>query len=153
MRIFPLQGGSEPYVFLRTPYTEQEGIFSPDDKWIAYETDEMGRMEVFVRPFPVREGKWRISTDGGRRPRWRNDGRELYFQSAGNTVMAAEIKMERDRLEVVQVQPLFQLPGANTELLDVSGNGQEFLVLVPLAEAGKTPLSLITNWLEEHKKR
>jgi len=77
--ILPLEGG-EPELYLQTPFIEAEAAFSPDGRWIAYHSNETGRTEVFVRPFPARGGKWQISVDGGSYPRWSRDGRKLYYR-------------------------------------------------------------------------
>src|SRR5262249_35752586 len=64
---------------VKTPFEELNGQFSPDGRWVAYETNESGRFEIVVQPFPVPTGKWQVSTAGGMQPRWRADGKELYF--------------------------------------------------------------------------
>ena len=78
-------------VFLRTRFRESAGTFSPDGRWVAYESDETARLEVYVRPFPDGEGQYPISRDGGRRPRWRAGGRELFFLAPDATMMAATV--------------------------------------------------------------
>jgi eukaryotic-like serine/threonine-protein kinase len=85
-------GDGKPSVFLRTPYDERSGTFSPTGPWVAYESNESGRTEVYVRPFPVGEWRHPISRDGGRAPRWRRDGRELFFLRPDGTLMAARIR-------------------------------------------------------------
>ncbi len=87
----PLSGERTKSVFLQTAYDEASGTFSPDGRWIAYESNASGRSQVYVRPFPVREGLFPISRDGGRAPRWRSDGTELFFLTPDGTLMAAGI--------------------------------------------------------------
>jgi Tol biopolymer transport system component len=80
--ILPVGGDRKPFPFVKTPFREWFPEFSPDGKWIAYESNESGRSEIYVRPFPGPGGKWQISTEGGARPEWSRDGRELYYLSA-----------------------------------------------------------------------
>ena len=75
-------GDRKPIPFLQTEFNELKGQLSPDNHWMAYTSDESGQREVYVRPFPVSDGKWRISTAGGEQPRWRGDGKELFFVGA-----------------------------------------------------------------------
>lgn len=91
--ILPLDGGREPEPFLVSPYAESRGAFAPNGEWIAYESDESGRVEVYVRPYPGPGGKIQISVDGGRRPRWSRDGHELYF-TTDDALMAVPITWE-----------------------------------------------------------
>jgi Tol biopolymer transport system component len=76
--------------FSQIRYNEGAGIFSPDGHWLAYESDESGRPEVYVQPYPGLGGKWQVSTDGGLEPVWNRDGRELFYRSA-NKVMAVDV--------------------------------------------------------------
>ena len=91
----PLAGDRKPAAFLETTYIEAGGAFSPDGQWIAYESNVSGRNEVYVRPFPVQPGQYPISRDGGWAPRWRGDGKELFFLSLDGTLMAAGIDTTR----------------------------------------------------------
>ena len=78
--ILPLAGDRTPFPFVQTPFDEREPMFSADGRWLAYRSDESGRSEVYVRPFPKGEGRWLVSTNGGTMPHWRGDGRELFYQ-------------------------------------------------------------------------
>ncbi len=89
--ILPLGGDRKPYPFVRSPFREWFGEFSPDGRWVAYESNESGRSEIFLRPFPGPGGKWQVSTEGGARPEWSRDGRELFY-------------LENDRLTRVAVE-------------------------------------------------
>src|SRR5262249_38940792 len=77
--VLPLFGDRKPFPFLQTPFAESGGRFSPDGKWVAYQSNESGRSEVYVQPFPGPGAKFQISTDGGANPLWRRDGKELFF--------------------------------------------------------------------------
>ena len=102
----PLSGDRKPKPFLATPFLEDHGKFSPDGRWIAYTSNASGRNEVYVRPFPAGEGLFKISRDGGREPRWRDDGRELFFLTLDGRLMAASIDTARGFQPSVP-QPLF----------------------------------------------
>jgi Tol biopolymer transport system component len=83
IEILPMEGDRKPYPLVRTRFREWFAEFSPDGKWIAYDSDESGRGEIYVRPFPGPGGKWQISTEGGSRPEWSRDGRELFYMNGG----------------------------------------------------------------------
>jgi len=93
--IVPVGGNEKPIPFNRTPATEQDGRFSPDMKWIAYASDESGRMEVYAKPLPPTGVKHRLSRNGGQAPQWRSDGKELYFLSPDTTMMVVSIDTAR----------------------------------------------------------
>jgi hypothetical protein len=82
-------------VVAATDALEQRGRFSPDDRWVAYTSDESGRAQVYVQPFPPTGAKWQISTAGGMEPKWRGDGRELYYLEPGRGVMAVTVDSSR----------------------------------------------------------
>jgi serine/threonine-protein kinase len=86
----------KPTVFLRTPFSELEPVFSPDGQWIAYQSNESGRFEVYVRPFPGPGGKWQISTEGGWAPTWSRTRSEIFYASPDNRLMVAPYRIERD---------------------------------------------------------
>ncbi len=125
----PMQEASRPYPFLRTEFEEQDPQFSPDGHWIAYQSNESGRYEVYVAPFPASGAKRQISTAGGGSPRWRPDGRELFYVASGNRMMAAETDIKSGAVAVNKIEPLFG-PFTNGGY-DVSVDGQRFLVITP----------------------
>ena len=134
---------------------------SPDSRWIAYASDESGRDEVYVRPFPSGDGQWQISSAGGTEPRWRSDGKELFFIAADGSMRAAAVASE-----TTGTRPVF-LPGASHALFDthsrpinplawrydVTPDGKRFLLALPVdASAGPPPLNVVVNWVAELKK-
>src|SRR5439155_3889229 len=99
--ILPMTGDRNPVPFLQTQFGEYQPEISPDGKWIAYVSDETGRGEVYIRPFPTGAGRWQVSTNGGYYPRWRRDGKEVFFVSAGNNgkMMAAQIRVSGSSIQ------------------------------------------------------
>ena len=137
----------EPKPFVMTEFSEGWGRFSPDGKWIAHESDESGTWEIYIRPFPGPGGKWQISVNGGEWVYWRGDGKEVYYQSSDNKVKATKIGINGSAIEVGVEKTLFDLPGGSaSNIMDVSPDGQTFLINVPVVEQSKAPLSLVTNW-------
>jgi hypothetical protein len=100
-------GAPKPYPFLRTQFNETYGQFSPDGKWIAYESDESGQYEIYAAPFPGPGGKRQIPTGGGQRTRWRRDGREIFYIAPDNRLMAVDIAPKGDTLETGEPRALF----------------------------------------------
>jgi len=149
----PLIGDRKPAVSLQTEFNESRPHFSPDGRWIAYESNESGRSEIYVTSFPDRSGKWQVSTAGGTFSRWRRDGRELFYRAPDNTLMAAAVDGRSAAFQVAGVQPLFQIqPRLATQTgfigygYDVSADGQRFLVNSLLEETSVDPLTLLVNW-------
>jgi Tol biopolymer transport system component len=94
LRVLPLSPDRKASVFLQTSFNVGVARFSPDGRWVAYQSNESGRNEVYVAPFPGPGGKWQVSTAGGTFPRWRNDGRELYYLAPDNRLMTASVNGE-----------------------------------------------------------
>ena len=137
-----------PFPFLETPFNEDFGQFSPDGHWVAYQSDESGQAEVYVASFPGPGDRTRISTAGGRWPRWGPEGKELFYLAADDTLMAASVNATSSTFEVATVEPLFD---TRPTLLRsrypyaVSSDGQRFLVN-SAPEYALAPLTLVVNW-------
>ncbi len=151
--VLPLEGDRKPQAFLQTPFNELQGRFSPDGRWIAYMSDESGRNEVYVQSFPVSGGKWQISTAGGVQPRWRGDGRVLFFVANGQ-VMAVDISAAQDKtLTAGMPRQLFRADLASTtnerNAWDVTADGQRFLINseASAAPGQNRPVTVVVNWL------
>src|SRR5207249_4153527 len=158
--VMNMDGERKPVPFLQTPFNESQGQFSPDGHWIAYASDESGRYEVYVRPFPSGPGKWKISISGGELPRWRRDGKELYFLSPDRKLMAAAVKPASGAQPVFEAaapQALFEarvptlIPGRNGFVYAVAADGKRFLVNTG-SQTAETPLTVVVNWLAAVKK-
>jgi Tol biopolymer transport system component len=136
--------------FLKTSFNESLATFSPDGKWIAYTSDESGRQEVYVRNFPGASAKFQISNNGGGQPRWRGDGKELYYISSDRKLMVVNVRAAAGIFERETPKALFEMHGVRSGSLafdyDVTRDGQRFLSAVPLQDEGVRPLMLITDW-------
>jgi dipeptidyl aminopeptidase/acylaminoacyl peptidase len=147
--VVPMTGDRKPYPFLATQFTEGVGAqFSPDGRWVAYTSNESGRQEVYVASFPVPDRKLVVSTAGGLLPRWRGDGREIfYFEAANSRVIAADVTSDGAGLRIGTARPLFNVrPAGGRKFWDVSPDGQRFLVNTALAAPDDAPLTLLVNW-------
>jgi dipeptidyl aminopeptidase/acylaminoacyl peptidase len=141
----PLSGERKPFPIAQTPFNESDAHVSPDGRWIAYVSDESGRDEVFVRSFPSSESKWMISANGGTRPRWRADGRELFFVSPDGMMTAASIET-RPQFQITSARPLFHVQRASDYAVAPDGR---FLVQVPHETEGGNQLHVVLNWMTE----
>ncbi len=141
-------GEHKPMPVLQTSFGESDAYFSPDGKWIVYTSDESKRNEVYVTAFPPSGGRWQISTQGGSHPRWRADGKELFYVSSGNKMMAEEIRIAGATVETGKPTELFPFV-ADANILspyDVTADGRRFIVLEQVAGTRSSPLTLIVNW-------
>ena len=147
----------KPFLFLQTPANESRAAFSPDGRWIAYQSDESGNTEIYVRPFPGPGGKWQVSTNGGNRPRWRGDGKELFFQAGtADRIMAAEIRLGPTTVDVGAERSLFPMrpfTGGRRDVYDVTPDGKRFLVATPGNVVGSKAVTLVVNWPGEIRKK
>ena len=165
--VLPVEGDRTPWVFLKTPFRETSGQFSPDGRWVAYQSDESGRNEIYVRPFagPTGSGagvtgaggQWQVSSAGGVSPVWRPDGKELYYLNPAGAMMAAPIAVTGATLTPGAPVALFPTrivgggvgePGQGRQY-DVAPDGR-FLINTVLDEAA-APITLIQNWNPEAK--
>jgi eukaryotic-like serine/threonine-protein kinase len=148
LMILPLSGNRKPYPFLQTPFNEMHGKFSPDGKWVVFGSDKSGRFEVYVRSFEhPDQSEFQVSTSGGQLGEWRNDGKEIIFDSyADNRIMAVDVMYGPRGLELGAPHALFLEPPrsiAGTYLPNFS----RFLFAVNTAEEQSSlPLNLVTNW-------
>ena len=151
----PLEGDKKPFPVVRTRFVEPYGQFSPDGQWVAYQSNESGRAEVYVQPFPGPGAKIKVSTNGGAQMRWRRDGKELFYLALDGHLMAVPIRASRKEglepgepvalfaAKVGEVVPL--LSGYN-QSYDLSSNGQRFLMNTITEAVGAPPIEVILNW-------
>ena len=151
--LLPLAGERKPMPYLETPFNERQGRFSPDGRWVAYTSDESGPWQVYVQPFPASGAKWQISATGGADPRWRGDGKELFYLAPDRKLMAVDVKAGGAPSGTFQAgvpQPLFdtRFPGA-PELgrnYAPAANGQRFLLSILAEESAPPPITVVVNW-------
>jgi serine/threonine protein kinase len=145
-------GAAKPYPLLQSQSNETNGMFSPDGHWIAYQSDATGRTEIYVVPFPGPGSERQISTAGGTLPRWRADGREIFYVALDQKLMAAGITTKDGEIQRGEVRPLFgPLPFGNGYQYDVSADGQRILTVTPRQNASE-PLTIVQNWPAGLKK-
>jgi eukaryotic-like serine/threonine-protein kinase len=138
-------------------WTVRNAQFSPDTRWMAYASNETGNMEIYVSPFPAGNGKWQVSSAGGQEPRWRRDGKELFYLSPDGKMMAVPLKVgasfeagapvvlfQTHRRQPISAQDVFSY--------DVSGDGQRFLIITKVDDVNAAPLSVLLNWASEIEK-
>ena len=133
-----------------TPFDERSPRFSPDGKWLAYVSDESGRDDVYVQPFPGPGPKWLVSTDGGIDPVWSRDGRELFYRK-DDEMMAVSVA-PKGEFAAGRPQRLFEIrfdADDNGPAYDVSRDGKSFVM--PRGVQGRMPgeLHLVLNWFDE----
>jgi len=122
-------------------------VFSPDGHWVAYSSNESQQYEIYVNPFPGPGGKRQISTTGGLYPRWRNDGKEIFYVGLDGKLMAAEVTPKSSSLDVGQMRQLgVKLPIRRGTPYDVSLDGQRILAITEPDRTSSPPLTLIQNW-------
>ena len=145
--IAPADGSGEPTPFLEGAGDESQAQFSPDGKWIAYRSQESGRAEVFVRTFPGPGGQWQVSPSGGYAPRWRRDGKELFYIAPDRRLMAVAVRTSTS-FETSAPIPLFQTEIEHTGgpyHYDVAADGQRFLLRTP-DESHHRSITVVLNW-------
>jgi len=145
----------KPFPVLNSQFSEMDGAFSPDGRWIAYVSDETETEQVYVWSFPATGGKWPISAGGGIQSRWRRDGRELFFESLDGKLMAVEVKAGAAGFEAGPPKLLFEMPAlfADSRLrYDAGSGGQRFLILTSVEESAATSLTVVLNWAAELKQ-
>jgi Tol biopolymer transport system component len=147
--VLPLEGDRKPRPFLQAPFNENWPRLSPDGRWLAYESNEAGRLEIYVQPFPGPGGKWQVSTDGGSRPVWAPSGREIFYRQ-GDRVMVAPIEAGSP-FAAGTPRSLFE--GRFEEAYDVAPDGNRFLMLRNQDAALVPQLNVVIGWSEELGQR
>ncbi len=153
--VLPLEGERQARPFLQTPFRESAAHISPDGQWLAYFSDESGRSEIYVQPFPDPGGKRQVSTEGGGEAVWARNGRELFYRN-GDKMMAVDIQTQ-PTFSAGKPRLLFETsPSLLTHTLgafDVTPDGQRFLMVkLSEQELPATQLTVVLNWFEELKR-
>jgi eukaryotic-like serine/threonine-protein kinase len=147
--ILPLKGDGKPYPFIASPASENLAEFSPDGRWLLYASDESGKPEVFVVPFPGPGGKRQISSGGASLGFWMPDGREIVYVTPARKLIAVQVTASGTNLEIGASHALFggqPIPAGPGRL---APDGKRYLAEVPLDEAVAPPITLVTNWAGE----
>ncbi len=154
--VLPMLGADRtPFPFQQTRFNEGNSRFSPDGRWIAYDSDESGRYEVYVREFNPSNGaaggKWQVSKDGGSNPRWRSDGKELVYASLGRIFMSVSVDAAKT-FQSGAPKVLFAVPpGANGAA--ASPDLKRFLITIPVESKAPQALNVMLNWTSVVKPR
>ena len=147
----PTFGDRKPFSIVAGPFVEVNAVFSPDGRFVAYQSNESGTAEIYVQTFPVASGKWQISNSGGVDPSWRPDGGALYYRSADQKLMAVEIQAG-DGFKAGIPQPLFPArvrTGTMRNKYVGAPDGQRFLLVAPLGREALIPTTVVLNWNAE----
>jgi serine/threonine protein kinase/Tol biopolymer transport system component len=142
---------------LQAKWTVRNAQFSPDGRWMAYASNETGNWEIYVSPFPSANGKWQVSNAGGQEPRWRQDGKELFYLSAEGKMMAVPVTAgpsfsAGSPVALFQTHRRQPVSSVDVASYDVSGDGQRFLIDTKVDEANAAPLAIVLNWASEMEK-
>jgi len=143
----------EQQALLSTTYDEFSPRLSPDGRWLAYVSNESGRGEVYVAPFPSLDGKWQISTEGGEEPLWSPTGDELYYLLSPGTIMAADMSVRGESLAPGSARPLFDATFSHElgSSYTISPDGQRFLLnVIPDGDA-TNHVTVLLDWLGDSK--
>jgi serine/threonine protein kinase len=152
--VLPLSGDGKPFPIVQTPFEERDPQISPDGKWMAYRNNESGRMEVYITAFPSGGAKWQVSTSGGINPKWRGDGKELFFVDSADNLMAVDVNASGNAVRLGVPHALFEAVGAQRQYgaFDVTADGKKFLINSGNTKEANEPVTLVQNWPAELKK-
>jgi Tol biopolymer transport system component len=168
LAIVALSGNKQPAPLIATGFNERNGEISPDGRWLAYESNESGADEIYVRPFPnVEAGRWQISTNGGRQPLWARGGRELFFRTADGALMVVPVESTAKSqsrafsrgtpVRVFDAKYYVGSAGLVGRTYDVSPDSKQFLMIKTEADANhrvpRPSLIVVQNWVEELKQK
>ena len=146
--VLPLSGDRKPFPLVQSEFIDRNGQFSPDGRWVAHVSDESGRLEIYVVPFPGPGGKWQVSPNGGSAPQWSADGTEIFYISPDRELMTVEVRSGAE-FQVSSPKRLFSLsPSSPVSSFEASRDGRRFLQGVPRDGAG-APVTLVLNWTSE----
>jgi Tol biopolymer transport system component len=139
-----------PTLFLKAASAPNVARFSPDGKWLAYASNESGRWEIYVTSFPAAHGKWQVSSAGGEQPKWRSDGKELFYLAPDGKIMATPVTIGASfdagsPVVLFQANPREMVATSERFSYDVSKDGQRFLINTQLKSA-LTPMSVVMDW-------
>jgi Tol biopolymer transport system component len=144
LMVIPLGQQEKPFLFVNTRFSEDNARFSPDGRWVVYQSDESGKTEIYVRPFPTGGGKWQISNSGGERPIWSSEGKRIFYNRSGGMLMSVEVHVAGTSFSSGSPTKVFEIP--RRAIFDVSKDGSKFLVAAIAAGPTSLPVTIVTNW-------
>jgi eukaryotic-like serine/threonine-protein kinase len=149
-----LKGEAKPFPIVQTAFDERRAAISTDGRWMAYDNDESGRREVYITPFPGGGAKWQVSTAGGTIPKWRKDGKELFFLDNADNITAVDVAVSGNAVRLGTPRVLFQAVGTQRDAgaYDVNADGTKFLINSGNLKEGTEPFTLVQNWTSDLKK-
>jgi len=152
--VLPLFGDRKPFPIVQSLFSKGGAALSPDGKWLAYQTDESGRNEVYITAFPAGGAKWQVSSTGGVDARWRKDGKELFFLDPSDNMVAVDVSGASSAPKLGTPHILFQATAVQRQNgpFDVTADGKKFLVNTGNLKEGLDPLTLVQNWTADLKK-
>jgi Tol biopolymer transport system component len=152
--VLPLFGDGKPFPIVQTAFDDAESAVSPDGKWMAYQNNESGRMEVYITAFPGGGAKWEVSSNGGIAAKWRRDGKELFFLDSADNLMAVDVNTSNNAVRLGVPHVLFQALSVQRQAgpYDVTADGKKFLINSGNVKEGNEPMTLVLNWTAELKK-
>ncbi len=143
-----MDGSGDAFPVVKTPFFEGRPRFSPDGRWIAYESDESGRSEIYVRHFPGPGGRWQVSTSGGSEPWWSADGREIFYLDEEENIVSVAVRAA-DVFTAALPEVLFKArlcPSGQRNRYVVASDGQRFLMVSPVESQTIPPMTVVLNW-------
>jgi Tol biopolymer transport system component len=145
--LIPTSGNITAQEFLPKKINSSQAQYSPDGHWVAYISQESGQSEVYVTQFPGPKGKWQVSANGGTEPRWRKDGKAIFYWATDTTFMEAQVEAQGQQFRVNGIHPLFKaaMPLTIGNTYDVTPDGQRFIVNAATSSPAQW-LTIVTNW-------
>lgn len=150
--LLPMEGEKKPFPWVRSPFNEWNSRFSPDGRWVAYQSDESGRFEIYVREFTTSANgisagpAYQVSRDGGEVPQWTRDGKELIYAGLDRMLRAVDV-ITTPRFTTLPAKTLFRFPAElDRAMIALHPDGQRFLMPVPVGDSTRTSLAVVTNW-------
>ncbi|HJZ81095.1 MAG TPA: hypothetical protein VKD91_12145, partial [Pyrinomonadaceae bacterium] len=148
--VMPIAEDGKPYPLMQTQSIESQGVFSPDLHWVAFVSDETGHEEIYVMSFEHPGEKWRVSSAGGNDPRWRHDGRELFYLASDNHLMSVEFKPGSEFAAGVPAA-LFKTDPLAADF-DPTADGQRFVFVVSAPGVQRLPFAVNLDWMKDLKR-
>jgi len=150
----PLSGDGKPFPIVQDAFDERAPTVSPDGKWLAYQSNESGRPEIYITAFPAGGAKWQVASNGGTTPKWRRDGKEMFFLDPQDNIVAVDVNTSGNAVKLGAPHTLFQAVGIQRDFgpYDVTADVKKFLINSGNLKEGTEPVTLVQNWPAELKK-